>query len=195
MRITGSYFCSALSTRISSEWWSQSPQWWCWRPVAGSRSSASCTITVLKGARRSVTNRPKSVLLSMCPIRGRMDWALLFLKGNQVPLLGEGPQKHVKRSESLLLSPSYVHIHTLNPRLSSHSALLEWLTHSLICPLLYDFLLFYWEYLVNKIYQKAPETRKLKAHDKRNKRLREFVPQSFPHTINKNTLFPVRSEA
>lgn len=55
--------------------------------------------------------------------------------GSQVPLLGARPQRQlIKSSERLLLSPSYIHTHTLSPRFSPHSALLEWLTDSLIPP-------------------------------------------------------------
>lgn len=76
LRITSSYVNSASSTRISSGWWSPSPKWWCWRPAAGSRSSVSNTTTTLKGAPRSVTNRPEPVLLTKSqPGRARLGLA------------------------------------------------------------------------------------------------------------------------
>lgn len=102
LRITGTYFCSASSTRISSEWSSQSPKWWCWRPVAGSRSSVRSTTTVLRGARRSATSRPDSVR--------QEGWtAPCCSSGLQGPLLGERPQKHSEGSQLSLLFPSHVH--------------------------------------------------------------------------------------
>lgn len=53
------------------------------------------------------------------------------------------------------------------------------------------------EYQVNKVYQKAAETRetKKKPQGEKQKIKRTCVFPSFPHTKSKNTLSPVRSEA
>lgn len=88
------------------------------------------TTTVLKAARRSVTNKPSCLLLKTCPIQRGLDWAGPP-QGVSCLFWERDLKRTTPRIEDYFYLPQLHPVHTRNPRFSPHLTLQEELTSSL----------------------------------------------------------------